>query len=306
METSKRLSQAVSVIPVIVSLLVLYMSGTLGSWFIVEEFYQYSATDEDADKLIDFSDYTYYLDEVKIVDYTDTSREDSYEVIMPYSTSEGYEQRSTVFYNIGLVFYAIMILIILSSIFVFVLDYGWDEIKKSEFGRIISKNEFLAVIFGGYIAIIAFVLFLALYSISAIPNGMYVDHYGTDKACLYQEDITIIGNVDGCEGKAGGERAVLQSVWTIGPGFIIFVLGVLGPSTFLLSNIYQRFEASEEQSSLETELYFDPEAQILFDINTGEVVASFVGEERDFFFDEDAVLLFDEGSGEILYSPDID
>ena len=55
----------------------------------------------------------------------------------------------------------------------------------------------------------------------------------------------------------------------------------------------------------EPEYFFDPDGQILFDINTGEVVASFVGEKRDFFFDEDAMILFDEGSGEILFSPDI-
>ena len=48
MDTSQRLSQAVSVIPIIVAVLVLYVGGSFGTWFIVEEFYQYSATDEDA------------------------------------------------------------------------------------------------------------------------------------------------------------------------------------------------------------------------------------------------------------------
>ena len=48
------------------------------------------------------------------------------------------------------------------------------------------------------------------------------------------------------------------------------------------------------------------EGQILFDINTGEVVASFVGEKRVFFYDEDAMILFDEESGEILFSPPLD
>ena len=46
--------------------------------------------------------------------------------------------------------------------------------------------------------------------------------------------------------------------------------------------------------------------QILFDINTGEVVASFIGEDREFFYDEDAMILFDETSGEILFSPPVD
>ena len=54
------------------------------------------------------------------------------------------------------------------------------------------------------------------------------------------------------------------------------------------------------------EYFFDSEGQILFDINTGEVVASFVGEKRGFFYDEDAMILFDEESGEILFSPPLD
>ena len=67
METSLKVSQAVSVIPVIVALVVLYVGGSAGSWFIVEEFYQYSATDEDASKLVDYSDYNFYLNEVNNV-----------------------------------------------------------------------------------------------------------------------------------------------------------------------------------------------------------------------------------------------
>ena len=74
MDTSQRLSQAVSVIPIIVAVIVLYVGGSLGTWFIADEFYQYSATDEDATKLVDYSDSDYYLNEVKVVDYTDPDR----------------------------------------------------------------------------------------------------------------------------------------------------------------------------------------------------------------------------------------
>ena len=59
-ETSLKISQAVSVVPVLVALVVLYVGGSAGSWFVVEEFYQYSATDEDASKLVDYSDYNFY------------------------------------------------------------------------------------------------------------------------------------------------------------------------------------------------------------------------------------------------------
>ena len=300
-DTSQKISQAVSVVPVIVAILVLYMGGSFGTWFIVEEFYQYSATDEDATKLIDYSDYDYYFNEVKVVDYTDPDRQTPLESNLPYS-SDGYEQRSTVFYNLGLVLYATMLIALLCSIFLFVLDYLWHEIIKRKLMPGLGKNDILAVIFGGYMAVIVFVLFLALYAVSGIPNGMYEDHYETDKACLYQEDITVIGSVDGCEGRVSGERAILQSVWTVGPAFIIFVIGVLCPSVYLLSTVYQRFEEVVERMESEPELFFDSEGRILFDVNTGEVVSSHVDNDKELFYDGDAMTLFDEGTGEILYA----
>jgi len=299
--TSQKISQAVSLVPAIVAIIVLYMGGSFGTWFIVEEFYQYSATDEDATKLVDYSDYDYYLNEVKVVDYTDTDRQTPLESTLPYS-SDGYEQRSTVFYNLGLVLYATMFIALLCSIILFLLDYLWHEIIKRKLLPGVGKNDILAVIFGGYMAVIVFVLFLALYAVSGIPNAMYEDHYETDKACLYQEDITVIGSVDGCEGRASGERAILQSVWTVGPAFIIFVVGVLGPSVYLLSTVYQRFEQVVERMESEPELFFDSEGRILFDVNTGEVVSSHVDNDKELFYDEDAMTLFDEGTGEILYA----
>ena len=301
MNTSQKISQAVSIVPIIVAVIVLYMGGSFGTWFIVEEFYQYSATDEDATKLIDYSDYDYYLNEVKVVDYTDPDRQTPLESNLPYS-SDGYEQRSTVFYNLGLVLYATMFIALLCSIFIFVLDYFWHDIIKRKLLPGIGKNDILAVIFGGYMAVIVFVLFLALYAVSGIPNAMYEDHYETEKACLYQEDITVIGSVDGCEGRVSGERAILQSVWTVGPAFIIFVIGVLGPSVYLLSTVYQRFEEVVERIESEPELFFDSEGRILFDVNTGEVVSSHVDNDKELFYDEDAMTLFDEGTGEILYA----
>ena len=147
MNTSQRLSQAVSVIPIIVAVLVLYVGGSFGTWFIVEEFYQYSATDEDATKLIDYSDYDYYLNEVKVVDYTDPDRQTPIESTLPYS-SDGYEQRSTVFYNLGLVLYATMFIALLCSILLFVLDYLWKEIIKRKLLPGVGKNDVLAIIFG--------------------------------------------------------------------------------------------------------------------------------------------------------------
>ena len=90
----------------------------------------------------------------------------------------------------------------------------------------------------------------------------------------------------------------------------ILIIGVLIPSIFSASSAFDEINAnsSDAQSMSPTgpEYFFDPEGQILFDINTGEVVASFVGEKRGFFYDEDAMILFDEESGEILFSPSLD
>ena len=50
-------------------------------------------------------------------------------------------------------------------------------------------------------------------------------------------------------------------------------------------------------------MFFDPDAKLLFDINTGEVLGSFQyeGEDRNLFFDEDAMILWDEDTGDVLY-----
>ena len=81
------------------------------------------------------------------------------------------------------------------------------------------------------------------------------------------------------------------------------------PGIFSASSAFDEISGNVSTSSgiaSEPEYFFDLEGQILFDINTGEVVASFVGEKRGFFYDEDAMILFDEDSGEILFSPPVE
>ena len=120
--------------------------------------------------------------------------------------------------------------------------------------------------------------------------------------------MTIVGSQD-CFVDTANDQAELHSNWSLGLAPFILVVGVLIPSIFSASfafdemNIDSNFSSSDIPS--ESEYFFDPEGQILFDINTGEVVASFVGEKRDFFYDEEAMILFDEDSGEILFSPDV-
>ena len=297
MITDKQLSQGVSIIPVLVSVIVLIIGG---SWFIAYETYTYTASDEIIDGLVKNSDYNFYLDEVENSQYDGFDKTGNREdTLISYSDS-GYEQRGIVFYNMSLIVYAISFIAFLSSILIFVRDY--DLIPN------ISKAEFSAVTFGSYIAIVIFLLFLASYSVMAIPDAVHEDHMGTNKSCIYDDDMFIAG-VDNCDVHFTNDPQIdvisQKTTWSIGLGFIIFIVGMLIPSIFLITSTLQRLGEDEEELVPEPVLYFDPEARLLFDINTGEVVGSFADDDREFFFDEDAMILFDEDSGDIVYSAGI-
>jgi hypothetical protein len=294
MITNKQLSQGVSIIPVLVSAIVLILGG---SWFIAYETYTYTASDDIVGGLVKNSDYTFYLDEVENSQYDGVdktgNREDS---IISYSES-GYEQRGIVFYNLSLIVYAISFIAFLSSVLIFVRDY--DLVQN------ISKAEFSAVIFGSYIAIVIFLLFLVGYSVVGIPDAVHEDHMGTNKSCLYDDDMFVAG-VDNCDVYFTNDPQIdvinQKSTWSIGLAFIIFVVGMLVPSIYLTTSTLERLGEVEEAPDPEPVLYFDPEARLLFDINTGEVVGSFVDDDREFFYDEEAMILFDENTGDIVYS----
>jgi|LWDU01.1.fsa_nt_gi hypothetical protein len=297
MITDKQLSQGVSIIPVLVSVIVLILGG---SWFIAYETYTYTASDDIIDGLVKNSDYNFYLDEVENSQYDGVDKTGNREdTIISYSDS-GYEQRGIVFYNMSLIVYAISFIAFLSSILIFVRDY--DLIPN------ISKAEFSAVTFGSYIAIFIFLLFLASYSVMAIPDAVHEDHMGTNKSCIYDDDMFIAG-VDNCDVHFTNDPQIdvisQKTTWSIGLGFIIFIVGMLIPSIFLITSTLQRLGDDEEELVPEPVLYFDPEARLLFDINTGEVVGSFAEDDREFFFDEDAMILFDEDTGDIVYSAGI-
>jgi|TARA_B100001540_G_C15748200_1_gene615601 hypothetical protein len=320
MNQARRISQAVSVAPVMIVLIILFMGGlgigptTLGSWFFVTEDFQYTDADSDAlSNLVEKSHYNYYFEEADVVQYAATEGPDlgaSTESTISYSET-GYELRSPVFYNISLLFYAALFISILSSVLLFVLDYFWKDIVKSKLVPSLRKNDVLGVIFGGYAAVIVFALFVGVYTVMAVPDAMHQDHLGWEKECLYPNDMTI-GGSSVCGESEGdikyfdGKEAILNSKWTFGPGFILFLSGVLGPSLYLLSTTYSRFEAESERISSipqDPELFFDADAKLLFDINTGEVLGSFQyeGEDRNLFFDEDAMILWDEDTGDVLY-----
>ena len=152
-----------------------------------------------------------------------------------------------------------------------------------------------------------FALFLLLYAVTAIPDAMHSDHAGGFKECLYTDDIAVVGKNDGCDSYLEGDGVELNSMWAIGPAFIIFLGGVLSSSIYLASYTYNQFEDDLETSVVpEPELYFDSDSKLLFDVNTGEVIKSFVGDTRSLFYDTEANLLFDEDTGDIVYSDYVD
>jgi hypothetical protein len=214
-----------------------------------------------------------------------------------------YEMRGIVFYNLGLVFYAIFSISILSSILIFLRDYNLIQNINKQFKIDITRSDLLATSFGAHISIIVFALFLLLYAVTAIPGAMHEDHAGGFKECLYTNDITAFGKNDGCDVYIEGEGVELNSRWYLGPAFIIFLVGVLSSSIYLAFYTYSEFEEGLDASVAPApELYFDSEAKLLFDVNTGEVIKSFVGDERSLFFDTEATVLFDEHTGDIVYS----
>ena len=306
MDISQRISQAVSLIPVLVSIIVLFVAGA-GSWFVVNEDFYPHAISEETVILDPGSDYSYHMDYVVITNKAGESDID-------YSTSavlcnEGeptcmvYEVRGFVFYNMGLVFYAIFSISIVSSILIFLRDYNLIQTINKQFKIDITRSDLLATSFGAHISIIVFTLFLLLYAVTAIPSAMHDDHAGGVKEDLYTTEITVFGQNDGEDAIIEGEEVQLKSRWTIWTAFILFPAGVLFSSIYLTSYTYNQFEGGLDVGAAPApELYFDSEAKILFDVNTGEVIKSFVGDERSLFFDTEATVLFDEHTGDIVYS----
>ncbi len=312
MDTPQRISQAVSIVPIIVSLVILFVGGA-SSWFIVMEDIFPAVTSEETVILESHIDYNYHLNGVVLtwkdadgtvisdskLDYsTATAQCDG-----PESTCMVYENRGAVFNNIGLVFYATLSLSIISSILIFLRDYEMIPVINKQFKMDLTKDDILSASFGAYISIILFALFLLLYATIAFPDAMHTDHAGGVKENLYTTEITVFGQNEGEYAIMEGEQVQLKSRWTIWTAFIIYLAGVLFSSIYLTSYTYGQLEDEPGVGvASEPELYFDPDAKLLFDVNTGEVIRSFGGDKRPLFFDTEANLLFDEETGDIVYS----
>ncbi len=301
MSTENNINKGVAAIPLVVSILVLFGGGVLGTWFLVEEnVYYFAYESSDSGFLDGRSTYDYYLDEMAV---SDTNGE--YDIAYDEQNCNC-ENCDGVFFNIKLLIYLIFFSSLLGTGILFARDA--DAIKKLGSEHPISKLISPIGRFSVHVSTVVLVLFLAGYIVFGIPGSIEADYEGTLKECLYDSSMSIVGSED-CFVNTVNDQAELHSNWSLGLAPFIIVIGVLIPGIFSASSAFDEISGNVSTSSdvtSEPEYFFDPEGQILFDINTGEVVASFVGEKRGFFYDEDAMILFDEDSGEILFSPPVD
>jgi len=301
MGTQNNIDKGVSAIPLVISVLVLFGGGVLGTWFLVEENVYYFAYESSESGFLDGkSTYDYFLNEMAV---SDTNGE--YDIAYDEQNCNC-ENRDDVFFNIKLLIY----LIFFSSFLGTGILLARDAVAIKELGSEHPISKFISPIgrFGAHVSTVVLILFLAGYIVFGIPGAIEADYEGTLKECLYDSSMSIVGSED-CFVDTANDQAELHSNWSLGLAPFILIIGVLIPGIFSASSAFDEMTDNVSVSSdiaSEPEYFFDPEGQILFDINTGEVVASFVDEERDFFYDEDAMILFDEGSGEILFSPPVD
>ena len=299
MITQDSINKGVAAIPLIVSLLVLFGGGVLGTWFLVEENVYYFAYESSESGFLDGeSTYDYFLNEMAV---SDTNGE--YDIAYDEQNCNC-ENRDGVFFNIKLLIY----LISFSSILGMGILFAREASAVKDLGSEHPVSKFISPIglFGVHVSTIVLVLFLAGYIAFGIPGAIEADYEGTLKECLYDSSMSIVGSED-CFVETVNDQAELHSNWSLGLAPFILIIGVLIPGILSASSAFDEMTGNVGSESSEVssdpEYFFDPDGQILFDINTGEVVASFVGEKRGFFYDEDAMVLFDEDSGEILFSP---
>jgi len=302
MSIQNNINKGVAAIPLIVSLLVLFGGGVLGTWFLVEENVYYFAYESSESGFLDGeSTYDYFLNEMAV---SDTNGE--YDIAYDEQNCNC-ENRDGVFFNIKLLIY----LISFSSILGMGILFAREASAVKDLGSEHPVSKFIIPIglFGAHVSTIVLVLFLAGYIAFGIPGAIEADYEGTLKECLYDSSMSIVGSED-CFVETVNDQAELHSNWSLGLAPFILIIGVLIPGILSASSAFDEMTGNVGSESSEVssdpEYFFDPDGQILFDINTGEVVASFVGEKRGFFYDEDAMILFDEDSGEILFSPPVE
>ena len=284
----EKISQGVSAVPLVVSLIILVIGGSIGSWFIVEENVFYFAYDDSKGFLDGKADYAYHLDHYTVND-VDGGREVQYT-----ATDCNCESRADAFFNIKVILYTIIFSTFAGAALVTIRNF--DLLKDKG----ISKSDLVKYSLSAHILAVLLVLFLALYIVVGVPGAMNADHSGTIKECLYDEDITIIGN-SVCIVDTINDEAELHSEWYIGAAPIILLIGVMFPNVYLASELFEQVNFATS-GGFKLDLYYDSDDKLLIDMSTGEMIRSFVDDKRTLVFDAQAKVLFDEDSGDIVYS----
>ena len=229
--------RGLTILPILVSIVILMSSGIIGSWFIVEENVFYFAYD-DSLSLDGQSTNNHYLDHYSIsnmsgesqVLYTDTGCNSAY---------GSCDKRADVFFNISAILYSILFLLVVASILVYIME---EDLFPN-----LRKIDLLKYSFGIYVFIIILIIILSLYSVFSIPSALHSDHSGGGKECLYTNQINVIGKVD-CLAQTNNGQTELHSSWFIGPAAVLFILGTISPSIFLSSTLFDQLRKSSTTS----------------------------------------------------------
>ena len=117
MSTENNINKGVAAIPLVVSILVLFGGGVLGTWFLVEENVYYFAYESSASGFLDGkSTYDYFLNEMAV---SDTNGE--YDIAYDEQNCNC-ENRDGVFFNIKLLIYLIFFSSLLGTGILFARD----------------------------------------------------------------------------------------------------------------------------------------------------------------------------------------
>ena len=189
MSTQNTIDKVVSGIPLVVSILVLFSGGVLGTWFLVEENVYYFAYESSESGFLDGkSTYDYYLGEMAV---SDTKGE--------YNIAYGEqncncENREDVFFNIKLLIYLICLSSIVGMGILFARSA--DSIKNLDVDHPVQKLISPIGRFSAHISTVVLILFLAGYIVFGIPGAIEADYEGTLKECLYDSSMSIVGSED--------------------------------------------------------------------------------------------------------------
>tara|TARA_B100000029_G_scaffold258904_1_gene255568 strand:- start:1313 stop:2227 length:915 start_codon:yes stop_codon:yes gene_type:complete len=284
----EKISQGVSAIPLVVSVAVLLFGGTFGTWFVVNENIFYFAYDDSKGFLDGQAEYNYQLNHFSI---DDVGGNYDIDYTADYCNCDS---RADVFFNIKTILYAIIFSTLAGLAIVTIRNF--DLLKDKG----INKSDLVKYSLAAHILAVLLVLFLTLYMVVGLPGAMNADHSGTNKECLYGDDITIIGNSI-CIVDTVDDEAELHSEWYIGAAPIILLIGVMLPNIYLASELFEQVNFATS-GGFKLDLYYDSEDKLLIDMSTGEMIRSFVDDKRNLVFDAQAKVLFDEDSGDIVYS----